>query len=255
MRKQFSEHERDNIVKGVASILQLVKPIESAVLSERAISNSVLATYLAIWKSALRPDVHWNAQTGRDNVARHVGFGFVKILLRHCETVEKREAEDLLGIVGANRFSLSEKLSVFALIARRANLSEVAGAFASSLSSDIVKDDYIEQRGESYRQLAGSLVPMSIAEAQEYYSQGLAQLDQMGGDDFDLIYSVLHYAAEQPGDTIKAGALAPSYESLPDDLPTRTVKVWMDLVRTRCLFLHRLSGNVQADTLVRSGRR
>jgi hypothetical protein len=203
MRKQFSEHERDNIVKGVASILQLVKPIESAVLSERAISNSVLATYLAIWKSALRPDVHWNAQTGRDNVARHVGFGFVKILLRHCETVEKREAEDLLGIVGANRFSLSEKLSVFALIARRANLSEVAGAFASSLSSDIVKDDYIEQRGESYRQLAGSLVPMSIAEAQEYYSQGLAQLDQMGGDDFDLIYSVLHYAAEQPGGYIR----------------------------------------------------
>ncbi|MBR2656460.1 MAG: hypothetical protein IKD58_08240 [Loktanella sp.] len=202
-RKQFSEHERDNIVKGVACILQLVQPIESAVLSGHAISNSVLATYLTIWKAALRPDVHWNAQTGRDSVARHVGLGLVKILLRHCETVENREAEELIEIVGANRFSLSEKLSVFALIARRANLSDVAGAFASSLSSDIVKDDYIEQRGESYRQLAESLVPMSIAEAQEYYGQGLAQLDQMGGDDFDLIYSALHYAAEQPGGYIR----------------------------------------------------
>ena len=183
--------------------MQLVQPIESAVLSGHSISNSVLATYLAIWKTALRPDVHWNAQTGTDNVARHVGLGLVKILLRHCETVENREAEELIKIVGSNRFSLSEKLSVFALIARRANLSDVAGAFASSLSSDIVKDDYIEQRGEFYRQLAGSLVPMSIAEAQEYYNYGLAQLDQMGGDDFDLIYSALHYAAEQPGGYIR----------------------------------------------------
>ncbi|MBB93460.1 MAG: hypothetical protein CML68_02460 [Rhodobacteraceae bacterium] len=202
-RKQFSERDRDNIVKGVSCILQLVKPIESAVLSGHVISNSILATYLAIWKSTLRPDVHWKAQTGRDNVARHAGFGLVKILLRHCETVEKREAEELIGIVEANQFSLSEKLSIFALIARRESLSDVAGAFASSLSSDILKDDYIEQRGESYRQLAGSLVPMSIAEAQEYYSQGLAQLDQMGGDDFDLIYSALHYAAGQPGGYIR----------------------------------------------------
>ncbi|WP_350939054.1 hypothetical protein [Thioclava kandeliae] len=201
--KQFSEHERDNIVKGVACILKLTKPIESAVLSGRALSNSDLTTYLAAWKSALRPDVHWNAQTGRDNVARHVGFGFLMILLRHCEAVEKQEAEELIGIVEANRFSLDEKLSVFALIARRSNLSDVTGAYASSLSRDIVKDDYIGQRGESYRQLAESLVPMSIAEAREYYSKGLAQLDQMGGDDFDLIYSALHYAAEQPGGNIR----------------------------------------------------
>lgn len=125
------------------------------------------------------------------------------ILLRHCEAVEKQEAEELIGIVEANRFSLDEKLSVFALIARRSNLSDVTGAYASSLSRDIVKDDYIGQRGESYRQLAESLVPMSIAEAREYYSKGLAQLDQMGGDDFDLIYSALHYAAEQPGGNIR----------------------------------------------------
>lgn len=202
-RKQFTENERDNIVQSAASILQLVRPIESAILTGCAIANSVLATYLAIWKSALRPNIHRNAETGRDSVVRHVGFGFVKILLRHCEAVEKREAEELIRIILANRFSLSDKLSILALLARRANLSDVAGAFASSISSDIVKDDYIEQRGGSYRQLAGSLVPMSIGEAQVYYNQGLAQLDQMGGDDFDLIYSALHYAAEQPGGYVR----------------------------------------------------
>jgi hypothetical protein len=202
-RKQFSQHERDDIVKGAACILQIVKPVETALLSKLAISNRVLAEFLTIWKSALRPDVHWKAETGRDNVARHVGIGLARILFRHCEAVEKKEAEELIGIVGANRFSLGDKLSILALIARRSNLADVAGAYANSLSSDILKDDYIEQRGESYRDLAGSLIPMSIAEAQEYYSQGLAQLDQMGGDDFDLIYSALHYAAEQPGGYVK----------------------------------------------------
>jgi hypothetical protein len=201
--KRFSRHEREEIMKGAACVLQLVRPIESALLSKHSLSNDVLAAFLVIWKTSLRPDVHWKAETGRDNVARHVGIGLARILLRHSETVEKKEAEELIEIIGANRFSLGDKLSIHALIARRTNLANVAGAYANSLSSDIVKDDYIEQRGESYRDLAGSLIPMSIGEAQAYYAQGLAQLDQMGGDDFDLIYSALHYAAEQPGGFVK----------------------------------------------------
>ena len=202
-RKQFSPHEREDIVKGASCALELIEPIETALLSKRALSNDVLAEFLAIWKTALRPDIHWKAETGRDNVARHVGIGLAKILLRHSETVEREEAEELIEIIGANRFSLGEKLSVLALIARRTNLADVAGTYANALSSEIVKDDYIEQRGESYRDLAGSLIPMSIEEAQEYYAQGLAQLDQMGGDDFDLIYSALQYAADQPGGVVK----------------------------------------------------
>lgn len=205
-RKRFSQHERDDIVKGAACVLKLVEPIETALLSKLALSNHVLAEFLAVWKTVLRPDVHWQSETGKDNVARHVGIGLARILLRHCETVKEKEAKELIEIIGANRFSPGDKFSVFALIARRANLGDVAGAYASSLSGDILKDDYIEQRGESYRNLAGSLILMSIEEAQEYYAQGLAQLDQMGGDDFDLIYSALHYAAEQP-----AGAVKPEF--------------------------------------------
>ncbi|TPG53738.1 hypothetical protein [Ewingella americana] len=202
-RKQFSGHDREDIVKGAACVLQLVKPLEVALLSKVTLSNDVLAEFLTVWKSSLRPDVHWRAETGRDNVARHVGIGLVRLLLRHCETVEKKEAEELIEIIGLNRFSLGDKLSVLALIARCPNLSDVAGAYSAMISSDIVKDDYIEQRGESYQDLAASLLPMSIGEAQEYYAQGLVQLDQMGGNDFDLIYSALHYAAEQPGGFVK----------------------------------------------------
>ncbi|MCY6380232.1 hypothetical protein [Hoeflea prorocentri] len=201
--RQFSQHERENIVRGAACVLQLVKPLEIALLSKRALTNSVLAEFLAVWKTVLNPDLHWKAETGRDNVARHVGIGLARILLHYSETVEGKEAQDLLDIIGANRFSLGDKLSVLTLIARRKNLTDVTGVYANSLSSDIVKDDYIEQRGESYRDLAGSLIPMSIEEAQEYYAEGLTQLDQMGGDDFDLIYSALHYAAEQPGGFVK----------------------------------------------------
>lgn len=201
--KQFSQHEREDIVKGATFILQLIKPIETALLSRHALSNDVLAEFLAIWKTALKPNRHWRSETGRDQVVRQVGIGLVRILLRHSETVEKEEAEGLIEIVGANRFSLGDKLSVLALIAGRTNLADVTGAYANSLSGDIVKDDYIEQRGESYRDLAGALISMSTEEAKEYYAQGLAQLDQMGGDDFELIYSALHYAAEQPGGFVK----------------------------------------------------
>ena len=40
---------------------------------------------------------------------------------------------------------------------------------------------------------------MSDDEARAYYLRGLAQLDQMGGDDYQLIDTCLYYAAEQEG--------------------------------------------------------
>lgn len=205
-RKQFSEQEQRNIVKGAACVLTLVKPVEVALLSRHPISSSTLAEFLIVWKSALRPDLHWNFETGTDSVARFVGIGLAKILLRHCERIEKEEAQELVEIIGANRFTQADKLSVLALIASHSNLADVTGTFANSISSEILKDDYIEQRGDSFRELAGNLIPISIQEAKAYYVQGLAQLDQMGGNDFDLIYSILHYAAKQPGGYIKPEA-------------------------------------------------
>ncbi|HDX8401595.1 TPA: hypothetical protein RQN00_001685 [Aeromonas dhakensis] len=201
--KQFSQHEREDIVKGITCILKLVDPIEGALQSNVMISNGILADFLSVWTSLLRPDVHWRAKTGKDNVVRHVGIGLVRILLRHCETVEKKEVDKLLEIITLNKFPLGEKLEFLSLIARRSNLSDVVGTFAAMISNDIIKDDYIEQRGDLYRDLAESLLPMSIGEARAYYAQGLLQLDQMGGDDFDLINSILYYAAEQPGGFIK----------------------------------------------------
>ena len=202
-RKKFSSHEREEIVDSIECILRLVQPIGTAILSKALISNSIIDDFLTLWKSELRPDTHRRSERGRDNVVRHVGMGFIKILLRTSLSVERAEAERLLSIISENHFSLSDKLGVLALISRHLNLNDVAGAYAKTLSSEIRQDEYIEQRGEYYRELASSLLPMGLAEAREYYKQGLAQLDQMGGDDFDLIYSALHYAAEQPGGCVK----------------------------------------------------
>ena len=202
-QKQFSQHEREDIVKGVACALKLIKPLETAILSKQSLSNSVVVEFLTIWSAVLRPNIHWNALDGRDIVAHQVGIGLAKMLLRHSDVIGKKEAQDLVDIVEASPYTLRDKLGVFALISGRTDLSEVAGAYANTLSKEILKDDYIEQRGESYVDLASSLVPMSIQEAQVYYRQGLSQLDQMGSDDYDLIDSALYFAAEQQGGYVK----------------------------------------------------
>ncbi|MCB1782628.1 MAG: NACHT domain-containing protein [Alphaproteobacteria bacterium] len=202
-RKRFPQHEREEIVESIECILRLAKPIEIAILSGAPVSNATINEFLTVWKSELRSDTHWRSERGRDNVARRVGIGFIKVLLRASLSVEKTEAELLIEIISGNRFTLSDKLGVLALISRRLSLNDVAGKYAKTLSAEIRQDEYIEQRGEYYRELAGSLIPMSLAEAREYYKLGLAQLDQMGGDDFDLIYSTLRYAAEQSGGCVK----------------------------------------------------
>ena len=202
-RKQFSRQERDDIVAGTACVLKLVKPLERSVLEKKPISGEILAKFLTIWKSELKPNSHWSNETGRENVARHVGIGLAKTLLRHCETVDKKEAEELITVLGINQLSLNDRMSILALIARRSNLACTAGNYAAKISNDIEKDDHIERRGDYFRELAASLIPLNIDEAREYYAQGLAQLDQVGSNDFNLIYSALHFAAEQPGGFVK----------------------------------------------------
>lgn len=201
--KQFSRSESEDILQGIKCILELSVPIEKVLLSNNTISNDVIIEFLNGWKSLLRPDLHRSAETARESIVRQVGIGFLHILLRCSETIEEREAKEIIEIIDANRFTLSDKLRTLSHFARRLNLADVSGTYASSLSDEIIKDDYIEQRGNSYSDLANSLVPLSIREAQVYYGQGLAQLDQMGGDDYDLIHSMLHYAADQPGGFLK----------------------------------------------------
>ena len=198
-REQYSTLEQNEIVSTVSCILNLVKPLEDCILAKKPISNDVLAEFLAIWKSTLRPLVHWRSETGVGNVARHVGIGLAKTQIRHCEMVETKEAEELIEIIESNQFSMSDKLSVLALLARRTNLADIVGSYAGKVSDQILEDESIERRGESYRELAVSLLSLSIDEAKTYYARGLAQVDQMDGGDSDLIYSVMHFAEKQPG--------------------------------------------------------
>lgn len=203
LERQFSDNESKQIVSGINCILQLIGPLQRVVLHRVSVSNSVFEEFISVWTSNLRPDVHWSMQKGRDQIARTVGYSIAKILFRHASSIEIETAQKFLELLNSNPFGLQHKLGVLHLLARRPNLNDVTGKYANALTEEILKDDYIGQRGDSFRAQSEALLPMSIKEAGAYYAQGLAQLDQMGGDDFDLVFSLLNYASVQPGGYVK----------------------------------------------------
>ena len=79
----------------------------------------------------------------------------------------------------------------------------LAGECAQLITEQIRQDDNIGQRGDFYVEIAASIAPMSVDEAGEYYRQGLAQLDQLGGESYEQIYSLLHFASVQHGGLLK----------------------------------------------------
>lgn len=201
--EQFNRSERDNISNGISLILDLIKPLDDIIAARQPLSTKSFSDFLDIWNAQLRPDVHWQAESARDTLCRAVGIGIVNVMLRHAEHVSVTDAERLVALLSENRFSIPGKLGVLALLARRPALHDLAGKLAQQLSEDICFDEYIEQRAGNYAELSEALMGMSVNEAQSYYKQGLAQLDQMGGDDYDLVYAILHYASEQPGGFLK----------------------------------------------------
>lgn len=200
----FKERECREIAAGIELILALIKPVEKAILEVKGVSDQCLEAFISVWQSNLRTGIHWSAEEAKDQLSRTIGLGIARLLLRHALEISPSQAARLIELVSTERFAVGQKTGVLGLLARRSALSDLAGRFARHITAQIKSDDYIEQRGESYADLAAALVPMSLEEAREYYRLGLAELDQMGGNDFDQIYSLLHYAAQQRGGLVRA---------------------------------------------------
>ncbi|AZQ54374.1 hypothetical protein [Burkholderia cenocepacia] len=202
-RAKFNDRECKDIADGIEIARALTKPIEDAVLSRNPISGASVTDFLNVWSSHLREGVHWRAESAADSLVRTVGLGCADILLNHASEISADQAKTLIGLISAGRFFVPEKIEVLALLAVRPALHALAGEFARHIADQIRQDDNIGGRGDFYVKLAASLVPMSIDEAYEYYRQGLAELDQIGGESYDQIYSLLHFASAQQGGFLK----------------------------------------------------
>ncbi len=202
-RTKFGDREIVDISNGIEIALELIRPIEDAILSGNGIAIANISDFLDVWNKHLRNCVDGRVESAVDLIVRAVGFGCVDILLNYASTISADQAKVVVNHISSERFSIEQKLKFLRQLVKRELLYELAGQFAQHIADQIQQDDNIEQRGESYLELATSLVPMSINEAREYYRQGLAQLDQMGGESYEQIYSLLHYASAQQGGLMK----------------------------------------------------
>ncbi|RJG01630.1 NACHT domain-containing protein [Noviherbaspirillum sedimenti] len=203
VRARFSDREREEISEGIERALVLTRPIEDAVLSGKGLTSASVNDILDGWGKQVREGGHWRAESAADLLVRTVGLGCVRILLNHAPTISADQTKTLISLISSGRFSVQQKIDVLGQLTQRSALHELAGEFAQHVTEQIRQDDNIGQRGDSYAELAASLVPMSVDEAREYYQQGLAQLDQMGGESYEQIYSLLHFASVQQGGFLK----------------------------------------------------
>lgn len=202
-RGKFSDRECKDIGRGIELALQLTRPIEEAVLTRNGFSAASVTDFLDAWRKHLRESVNGRTEVAADLLVRTVGLGCIHILLNHASSVSEDQAMIIISLISTEQFSVQQKTSVLGQLSHRPALHELAGRFAQHVAEEIGKDDDIEQRGGAYADLAAALVPMSIDEAREYYRQGLAQLDQMGGESYEQIYSLLRFASVQRGGFLK----------------------------------------------------
>lgn len=200
---RFNDRDCENISRGIELARRLTRPIEDAVLSRRGLSDASVSDFLDAWRKHLREGVHWRAEVAADLLVRTVGLGCIHILLDHAPGISEDQAKAIISLISSERFSAQQKTSVLGQLAKRPRLHELAGQFAQHIAEQIGQEDDIEQRGAAYADLAASLVFMSIDEAREYYRQGLAQLDQLGGESYEQIYSLLRFASVQQGGLLK----------------------------------------------------
>ena len=203
VKNKFDHYEAQNIANSIEITLTLVKPLENLILESKQLDSITLNEFVDTWKPNLNPSAHWQSETGKDILCRSFGLRIAKLFFRFSDKISSSTCEKVLEIIDQNKYRIHTKLGVISPISRHDELHDILGKYAKTLAIEICKDESIEQRGDQFLKLASALLPMSISESREYYKQGLSQLDQMGGEDYDLVYSILHYAAEQQGGNMK----------------------------------------------------
>ena len=200
MRAQFSDRARTEIRDGIKLVLDLIAPLEKYLLDEKpSIKPRAVSSFLDVWVSNLHALAPHVLERPIEYLARVVGLRVLTLILRHGSPIDAGLAARIVEILTKFRFFVSEKISVLELFAEMPDLSDVSGDFAKAISLAIRSNEQIDQRGRDYGDLAASLLPVSVDEAKAYYRRGLAELDQIGADDYDVIYAMLHFAGRQKG--------------------------------------------------------
>nr|WP_035373824.1 NACHT domain-containing protein [Acetobacter persici] len=199
IQSKFSSREVEDISENIELALALLRPIEEAIFSRAGITNGTITVFITVWVKSLRSDIHWGSERSTDMLSRTVGLGCLSILLTYAPFVAAAQVNEIIAAFSKGRFSVIQKISVLKQLARLPEHGEIVGQFAQTIAEQIRMDDNVDQRGKHYANLAAALISMSFDEAKDYYRQGLAQLDQMGGESYDQIYSLLNFAAVQRG--------------------------------------------------------
>lgn len=202
-RLKFKDHEHENISKGIDITLELIRPIEHVILTQASVTEIVISEFVQTWRKHLRNNTQWQNENAADSLVRSVGFGCMSILLDHALTLSPELIQTITDAVAEGKFVVTQKIHLLKQISHYSNAHAVAGNFAQHIAQVIRQDDNISQRGNTYVTLASSITHISIDEAREYYRQGLAQLDQLGGESYDSIYALLEYASAQRGGHLK----------------------------------------------------
>lgn len=205
-KPKFTREQCEDICSGMDVVRSLMGSVETAVLSGEGLSAAGLDKFIGEWRKLLPNGARASYANARDVLARTIGIGCVSIFLDHSSDISANQVASLLELISTKKFFIPQKTSVLRQLASRPMFQAQAGGFAQHIASHIREDDDIEQRGKSYLGLARCLVPMGQGEARHYYRQGLAQLDQMGGESYEQIYSLLHFAGSQRGGYLKPKA-------------------------------------------------
>lgn len=201
---QFKPEDCDDIAKAIAMAIDIVQPLQRAVLGHRAIVEKDFGSFLDNWESKLAFDSPWESKSAQGKLCRGMGLCFASLFLRNANGISKPNAEKFIEILGRGNYPVQDKLHALSLLIRHENVHQLCGQFAKEISDHIRQDEYIEQRGEHFSLLAETLLPMSRGEAQQYFREGLRQLDKVGSDDYDTIYALLRYASEQSGGWLRS---------------------------------------------------
>lgn len=96
----------------------------------------------------------------------------------------------------------SSLIRLVSIINHNRRMDKIAGEQAVNAKTLIEREDDVETRSSLYSQLARAILPVSTADAEEYFRVGLEQLDSIGSGDYSYTNELLDFASSVKGEEL-----------------------------------------------------
>lgn len=186
--------------KRLPSLLRLTRALAAVWAAPRGSADRPFKYLLDVWADTRNDKENRYYEHQFNPYFQSLGLSSVLFVLWSRSDLKAASIRRFIARIDEQNFvDPSTRIQLVSIINHNRRLEVIAAEQAVAAKTLIDREDDVETRSSLYARLARAIMPVSTADAEEYFRVGLEQLDSVGSGDYSFTHELLCFASSVKG--------------------------------------------------------